>query len=149
MAHVYHENLKNTLNFGKGKITAFHCSCQTCSSSVVSAGGREMKQLPPCLLQAWMQLSKVHQDLITWGNPRRIQISQGFLCSPSLSPPTAWNSLGTEKTSPDLPVLLPPVTLPEPAGKYCLKTQICFEAQLQQNYLCLSQAWSRLQRGLQ
>lgn len=60
----------------------------------------------------------------TWGNPRRIQISQGFLCSPSLSPPTAWNSLGSEKASPGLPVLLPPVTLPEPAGKCCLKSHI-------------------------
>lgn len=90
--------------------------------------------LSPASLNA--ALSKIHQDLITWGNPRRIQISQGFLCSPPLSPPTAWNSLGTEETSPDLPVLLLPIALPGPAGKYCLKTQICFNAQLQQNYLC-------------
>lgn len=136
VAHAYRGNLKNTLNFSKGKITSFHCWCQTCSSSVVSAGGSQMKQLPPCLLRAWMQLSTIHQDLMTRGNPRRIQISQGLLCSPSLSPPTAWNSLGTEEASPDVPALLPPVTLPKLAGKYGLKTQIYFNAQLQQNYLC-------------
>lgn len=72
---------------------------------------------------------------------------KAFFHSPSLSPPTAQNSWGSEGISPDLPVLPPPATLR--SREILLKISNTYQYPTTTFSPQFSQAWSRLQRGFQ